>query len=416
MPNIDNYITEMRESFAAMQKAAETNNQALMDKAESAYAQAKSAADSAAAAEKSSKEFADRIDLLEASLKQMQLDGVAGAGKALNEYDKAFKAALRHGAQADVVALDKLARSCYAQLMETPNTAGGYLVQPEMAKEIIGAIRDYNIMREVCNVVTIGSNEYLVNAWPNGPTMNIAANDAAATANGATPAITQISIPVVDCDVTVPVTRDILADTAFDLEGFIASQAATGFGNGEMNAFTNGGGSGTRTIGGLFAVATADNSSNPAFGTAGFIASGSATGLTNADVLIDMISSLKSEYRRNASFMASSMTISAIRKLKKGSAADGYLIWTPSLVPGTPDLLLNKPLHENDYAPAIADGALPIAFGDFKRAYTIVDRQQMFLLVTVNATSKRVLDYTWFHRVGGGVTDSRAVKFCKISA
>lgn len=415
MPEIDTYVGEMKEAFSAMQEALKKDNKEMLERADAAYAQAKASADAAAAAEKKNAEILNRIDTLEASLKQAQMDGVAGAGKALNAYDKAFKAALRQGAAADSFMLDKLAKECYGALMETPNTAGGYLVMPEMSEIIIGALASRNVIRELANVVTIGSNEYLHPAWPNGPVMNIAGSDAADAAGGVTPNIVQIAIPAVDCDVTVPVTRDILADSAFDLEGFIATQAATAFGNGELNAFTNGGGADTRTIKGLFAAASAEDSTSPAFGTVGYVASGSATGIPTADAISDLIAALPGQFRGNAAFMGNRKTISALRKIKKGTD-NGYLLWQPSLVAGAPDTLDGYAVYENDFAPAIAGGSCPLAFADFKAAYTIVDRQQMFLLVTVNKTSKRVIDYTWFHRVGGAITDSRAIKYLKIAA
>lgn len=415
MSNYDAFIDEMRSAVAEMQTAAKTNNAEMMDKAEAAYAQAKAAADAAAAAEKKNSEILNRIDTLEASLKQAQMDGVAGAGKALNAYDKAFKAALRQGAAADSFMLDKLAKECYGALMETPNTAGGYLVMPEMAKTIIGALASRNVIRELANVVTIGSNEYLHPAWPNGPVMNIAGSDAADAADGVTPNIVQIAIPAVDCDVTVPVTRDILADSVFDLEAFVTKQAAAGFANGELDAFTNGKGSGTQVIKGLFAAETADDATGPAFGTVGYVASGSATGITSADCISDLMTALPAIYRPNGVFIGSRKTLSALRKIKKGTE-NGYALWNPSFQPGVPDKIDNYPFYEDDFAPAIAGGACPLAFGDINAAYTIVDRQSMFLLVTINKNSKRILDYTWFHRVGGAITDSRAIKYLKIAA
>lgn len=415
MPDFDAYVKEMKDAFSAMQEAQKKDNKEMLEKAEAAYAQAKASADAAAAAEKKNAEILNRIDTLEASLKQAQMDGVAGAGKALNAYDKAFKAALRQGAAADSFMLDKLAKECYGALMETPNTAGGYLVMPEMAKTIIGTLKHRNVIRELANVVTIGSNEYLCPAWPNGPTMNIAGSDSEDAAAGETPNIVQINIPAVDCDVTVPVTRDILADSAFDLEGFISGQASAAFGNGELNAFTNGGGKNTQIIHGLFGATSADDDTAPAFGTVGYIASGNASGIVSGDAISDLITALPAQFRANAAFMGSRKTISALRKIKKGSD-NGYLLWQPSFVAGAPDTLDGYAVYENDFAPAIAAGSIPLVFADFKSAYTIVDRQQMFLLVTINKTSKRVLDYTWFHRVGGAVTDSRAIKYLKIAA
>jgi HK97 family phage major capsid protein len=245
--------------------------------------------------------------------------------------------------------------------------------------------------------------------------MNIAGSDSEDAAAGETPNIVQIAIPAVDCDVTVPVTRDILADSVFDLESFIAEQASTTFGNGELDAFTNGGGSGTRVIKGLFDAEAADDATDPAFGTVGYIASGNAAGIVSADAISDLMAALPGQYTPGAVFMGNRKTISALRKIKKGTD-NGYSMWQPSLQAGVPDTIDRWPVYVNDRAPAIAAGSVPLLFGNIKAAYTVVDRQQMFLLVTVSKNSKRVIDYTWFHRIGGAITDSRAIKYLKIAA
>ena len=96
----------------------------------------------------------------------------------------------------------------------------------------------------------------------------------------------------------------------------------------------------------------------------------SATAVT-ADELMDLFYSLKSPYRKNAVWILNDSTIKAIRKLKD---SNGQYLWQPSLVAGTPDTILGRPVKTSTYMPAIAAGAKTIAFGDFSY-YWIADRQ-----------------------------------------
>ena len=96
----------------------------------------------------------------------------------------------------------------------------------------------------------------------------------------------------------------------------------------------------------------------------------SATAVT-ADELMDLFYSLKSPYRKNAVWILNDSTIKAIRKLKDNN---GQYLWQPSLVAGTPDTILGRPVKTSAYMPAIAAGAKTIAFGDFSY-YWIADRQ-----------------------------------------
>ena len=69
--------------------------------------------------------------------------------------------------------------------------------------------------------------------------------------------------------------------------------------------------------------------------------------------------------------MLNDSTIKAVRKLKD---SNGQYLWQPSLVAGTPDTILGRPVKTSAYMPAIAAGAKTIAFGDFSY-YWIADRQ-----------------------------------------
>jgi HK97 family phage major capsid protein len=69
----------------------------------------------------------------------------------------------------------------------------------------------------------------------------------------------------------------------------------------------------------------------------------------------------------------------------------------------------------DDNMPDIAQDEFPIAFGDFREGYVIVDRHG----VRINRdelTQKGRVVFDVYKRVGGGAGDFNALKFLKIAA
>jgi HK97 family phage major capsid protein len=157
----------------------------------------------------------------------------------------------------------------------------------------------------------------------------------------------------------IKVSEELLNDSVFNLEAYIAKEFARRIGAKEEEAFFIGDGSGKPT--GIF---------NATGGATLGVTAATATAIT-ADEIIDLMYSLKSPYRKNAVFVTNDATVKVIRKLKDGN---GQYIWTPSLVAGTPDTILNKPVKTSAYVPTIASSAKTIAFGDFGY-YWVADRQ-----------------------------------------
>ena len=113
--------------------------------------------------------------------------------------------------------------------------------------------------------------------------------------------------------------------------------------------------------------------------------------------------------------------MASVRKLKDGN---GQYLWTPGALSGAslagaePATLLARPLLQVDEMPTIAQNAYPIACGDFRRGYYILDRIGMTVLrvqdsVTVAANTFQL----WARRrTGGQVVNTEAIKLQKISA
>ena len=131
-----------------------------------------------------------------------------------------------------------------------------------------------------------------------------------------------------------------------------------------------------------------------------------------SDKLIDVVHSLKRGYRSNATWLMSDLTLAAIRKFKSGQ---GDYLWQPGLQQGQVGVLMGYPVVTDDNMPAVGAGNFPIAFGDFKRGYMIVERVGISILRDPFSAKPHIL-FDTRKRVGGGVQNFEAIKVLKISA
>ncbi|WP_283673608.1 phage major capsid protein [Butyricicoccus sp. Marseille-Q5471] len=239
-------------------------------------------------------------------------------------------------------------------LSTSPDTDGGYLVPTEFETQIVTGLEEANIIRSLAKTINTSAERKIPIAATHS-TAQWTAENAAYTESD--PTFAQKTIDAFKLTDLVKVSVELLQDSMFDLESYIAREFARAFGIAEEEAFCVGTGTGQPT--GIFTASG---------GTVGVTAS-SPTAIT-VDNLIDLIYALKSPYRRNAVFLMKDITVSALRKLKD---SNGAYLWQPSVQAGQPDRLLGYPLYTSPYVPAAEAGALPIAFGDFTN-YWIADR------------------------------------------
>lgn len=239
-------------------------------------------------------------------------------------------------------------------LSTTPGSDGGYLCPTEFENEIVQALREQNIMRTLCKVITTDNDRKIPVAASHTVAQWTAENASYTESN---PTFSQLEIDAYKLTDLIKVSNELLEDSAFDLESYIASEFAYAFGAAEEQAFCVGTGVGQPT--GLFTANGAPVS----------VTAGSATAITT-DELISLIYSLKAPYRKNAKFLMNDATVAAVRKLKD---SNGQYLWQPSVQAGQPDKLLGYDLYTSPFVPTMAANALAIAFGDFKN-YWIADR------------------------------------------
>ena len=237
------------------------------------------------------------------------------------------------------------------------DSEGGYLVPDEYERTLVEALEEENIFRQMAKVIKTSSGDRKI------PVVASKGTASWIDEEGAYPesddSFGQVSIGAYKLGTMIKVSEELLNDSVFDLQSYISREFARRIGAKEEEAFFTGDGKG-KPLGVLAATGGAETG----------VTAASATAVT-ADELMDLYYSLKSPYRKKSVWVLNDSTIKAIRKLKDNN---GQYLWQPSLVAGTPDMILGRPIKTSAYMPAIAAGAKTIAFGDFSY-YWIADRQ-----------------------------------------
>jgi HK97 family phage major capsid protein len=273
-------------------------------------------------------------------------------------------------------------------------------------------VKDISPFRQIASVREIGGNVFrkpvsngdAVAGWVAETT----ARDAATTA----PSLTAIDFPAMELYAMPAASQTLLDDSIVDIEQWLADEVQSEFAAQESAAFISGNGT-TAPKGILTYDIAADAGKDP--DEIGYIASGAdgAFAASNpSDKLLDLIYAPKQAYRANGRFLMNRSVVGALRKFKDG---EGNYLWQPNNEPGEPARLMGYPVAEAEDMPDVASDSYSIAFGDFRRAYLIVDRIGVRVLRDPYSAKPYVLFYTT-KRVGGGVQDYDAIKFLKFAA
>ena len=207
------------------------------------------------------------------------------------------------------------------------------------------------------------------------------------------------------------VTQKLLDMSDFDIENWLLEEINDVFVTTEGTGFITG--NGVTRVKGIIDEALMVANGSWEYGKTGYIVSGHGTLLNNADKLIDLQHALPPVYRQNATWLMNDNTLNVIRKFKDG---EGNYLWRPGLAENAPDTLLGKPVEIDDNMPDIGASAYPVAFGDFQRAYTIVDHMSGTRLIRDPYTTKGFVNFYVTKRLAAGISNYEAIKFLKISA
>lgn len=287
----------------------------------------------------------------------------------------------------------------YKVLQVGSDIAGGYLAPGEYVAEILKDVVEYSPIRSLCKVRTTSRVSV---SFPKR-TQTAAASwvsEMGSRTELQNPAFGMETIPTHEMYAMTKVTKQELEDSIFDLEAFLRTEFAEQFALTEAIAFIAG-----NAVGKPEGILVNPDVSYTPVGVAAALA---------ADGLIGMYYDLKDVYLNNATWILSRPSLKLIRTLKDGI---GNYLWAPGIRnEARPAEILGRPYVVAPDMPSVAADAFPVAFGDFKRGYLIVDRLVMeMMLDPYSSKSTGQVEFTARRRVGGQVIIPEAIRKLKIA-
>lgn len=277
------------------------------------------------------------------------------------------------------------------------DTKGGYLAPAEFQTEVIRGILEISPIRQAVRVGSTGAGSVILPKLTGRPTASWVGEDEERPETTMT--YGQIEIPIHEIACYIDVSLRLLEDAAINVESEISAELSQEFALKENAAFSHGDGAkkplGIQNVAGIPEVVN-----------------GHATNV-NPDKLIALMYSLPQQYRNNGSWMMNGTTLGVVRTLKD---AQGNYLWQPSYQAGQPSSLLGRPVIEDPEMPDIANGAYPIMYGDFNKAYRIYDRVGMSVLRDpYTQATKGMVRFHARRRVGGGPVLTEALRKLKMA-
>ena len=318
------------------------------------------------------------------------------------EHKAAFRGYMRSGESGGLKSLEGKAMS------EASGPDGGYLVPPAAETEILRRMTSISPIRALASVREISTANFRKAFSTSGPASGWVAETDVRPQTG-NQQIADMNFPAMELYAMPAATQSLLDDSIVDIEQWIASEVDVAFAEQEGAAFVNGNGVNKPTG---FLSYTKSTTAAWSWGKTAYVTSGAAGAFAAAnpsDALFDLIYAVRAGYRQNASFVMNRKVQSVIRKMK---STTGEYLWTPPAVVGAAANLMNFPVVEAEDMPDIAADSYSVAFGDFRRAYLVVDRRGIRILRDPYSAKPYVLFYTT-KRVGGGVQDFDALKLLK---
>jgi HK97 family phage major capsid protein len=305
-----------------------------------------------------------------------------------------------------------------ADLQISVDAQGGYSLPEELRQEIIRLEKEVSPLRGVVSVASASTTDVK---------QLVSVGDAASGWVGETDARSQTNAPELaqrtatfgEVYARPRIYQHMLEDSFFNAEAWLAGEVARQFAEVEGQAFLNGDGS-NKPVGILNGLTlSASAAANDVNGTYEVINHGvdGALGATDADIidnLREVVLSVKTGYLPGSAFMMNRATHNVLAQLKNG---DGEYFLQRNLTEGAAarlfgyDIIINEDMAD---IPATTGDAAPILFGNFARAYQIIDRVGVSMLRDPYTNPGSVMFYTR-KRTGSMVLDASALKVVAVS-
>lgn len=350
------------------------------------------------AKEKANKEFSERIENIEKN--------VIHSSKALpsdfkeTSLYKSFNEIIRAGS------LDKVSdehKEAYLTDLQTKDYLrtdqgefGGFLVPEAFASQVRSKMFEVSPVRSLATITTTQTktlNVPILSTLPDAPF-----EGEAESTQGSTPKYVSETMTAHRQHTVIPVTRDQLNFSSYDMSALISNSAVRAFSQTEGNRFTVG--SGVKQPQGFLDTSAGITQVDSA-----------SSGVVSMDDVINLAGELKQGY--SAVYGFNKKTLAVLRTEKD---SNGNYLWRiggedqPSTINGDRYVIFQD-------MPDIASNSLSVVYGDFAQGYLILDALAMELVRDdVTRKSEAMVEFSWNRYLDGRVVLSEAFKILKTKA
>ena len=322
-----------------------------------------------------------RLEELEAQITGKKVDPSAEAKKQAAAYNAAFWETMHTGMPQN-------------SLKAGSDGAGGYLVPDTYDTELVQALAEKNVIRQIAKAIPTTQRMHI-------PVAN-GIGDAAWIREGEPWGINEADFGEVVLDAyklatSIRVSDEMLEDGGVNIEEYIRKIYAERIGEAEEEAFIRGNGKG-KPLGLIYQAPMG--------------AISELEGDITLDDILNLEYSVKQAYRDNAVWL---MSEDAYHKLRRIPHYDGRPLWNPNLKEGEPEYLFGHRIYICKSMDDVAPGSIPVMFGDF-RFFWIGDRGKRVIKRLVERYADRgQVAFITTERVDAKLVLPDAVKMLKVS-
>jgi HK97 family phage major capsid protein len=330
-------------------------------------------------------------------------------------YEKFLRTAVSHRSEA--MAMQQLTSEEQRALSEGIDTAGGYLVPPDLQAEVLQRTAQSSVIRRLARVVNTSRDRIIF------PRVEAASTNASIYSSGfvgswagETPAFTEtdpafgtFELTIKKLRVATKLSNDFIADSATPILGWLAQNGAENMALTEDQGFIAGNGTALQPLGLLndsgISTANIDGGSD-------LIAYNATYASSSVSKIVDWVYALPGQYAPNASIIFSRAVEGKIRKLPDGQGRPMWPEYMGSGFAPAPRQLLGFPVYNTEWMQNDGTDTNKVALlGDFSN-FIIAQRAQISTVVLRERFADT--DQTGiilFERVGGGIWNTDAFRF-----
>lgn len=330
--------------------------------------------------------------------------------------------------KSEAIALNALSPAESKALSEGLDSAGGYLVPPDIQSEIFARTAQQSVMRGLCRIVNTSRDRIL---WPRvspaaATTGGVASGGASifssafvgtwfgesASQTDIDPAFGTLEIAIRKIRCATKMSNDFISDAIANIPAFLATDGGRNMALVEDQGFLNGQNLGNPSLEPMGLLQDADVTTVDVEGSTTDTISNTTSNAGSAPKIIDVSYALPAQYAAGASWLCRRSVEGHVRKLVDGS---GRYLWPPMIAGGfsvpTREILGN-PVYNSDFMPIDDTNANKVLiFGDFS-SYIIAQRAQ----ITSTVLRERYADtdqtgIILWERLGGGLSNPDAFRF-----